>query len=76
MPPKYREVIYLYGEPNLQKTVKIDDEVQVSSATESGMEELSARLGDIPGLGRIEIDPDCTDIYPSTHLFPLHKNIP
>jgi len=59
---------YLYGEVALQKTVPIDDSKEVSLAVKTGRKILPRHFCTLPGVGKIAINPACTDIFPSMFI--------
>ncbi|KAG1827925.1 hypothetical protein EV424DRAFT_1388833 [Suillus variegatus] len=66
MPSDRKQVVVLYAEAKLQKSIDLPGSLTVARAKEEGMVAIRDHLNTIPGVPPVSLDPDCTDFYPAT----------
>lgn len=66
MPPDRKQVVVLYAETKLQKSIDLPGSLTVARAKEEGMVAIRDHLNVLPGVPSVSLDPDCTDFYPAT----------
>ncbi|KAG1745349.1 uncharacterized protein EDB91DRAFT_1246209 [Suillus paluster] len=60
-----KQVVVLYAETKLQKTIDLPGNSTVVKAKEEGMVAIKDHLNKLPGVPPVSLDPDCTDFYPA-----------
>ena len=78
MPPRalaHVQVMLVYGEQNLQKTLLMPKGLSIHKAKEMGEVELLAHLSTLSSLPKIKFDPECTDIYPKPSNYEITVNV-
>lgn len=66
MPSDRKQVVVLYAETKLQKSMDLPSTLTVAQAKEEGMVAIRDHLNALPGVPPVSLDPDCTDFYPAT----------
>ncbi|KAG2749374.1 hypothetical protein P692DRAFT_20645627, partial [Suillus brevipes Sb2] len=67
MPSDRKQVVVLYAETKLQKSIDLPGSATAANAKEEAMVAIRDHLIHIlPGVPPISLDPDCTDFYPAT----------
>ncbi|KIK37183.1 hypothetical protein CY34DRAFT_810576 [Suillus luteus UH-Slu-Lm8-n1] len=61
-----KQVVVLYAEAKLQKSMDLPGSLTVAQAKEEGMVAIRDHLNALPGVPPVSLDPDCTDFYPVT----------
>jgi hypothetical protein len=65
MPSDRKQVVVLYAETKLQKSMDLPCTLTVAQAKEEGMVAIRDHLNALPGVPSVSLDPDCTDFYPA-----------
>ncbi|KAG2062881.1 hypothetical protein BDR04DRAFT_1164519 [Suillus decipiens] len=65
MPSDRRQVVVLYAEKKLQKSINLPANFTVTKAKEEGMLAIKDHMKILPGVPPISLDPTCTDFYPA-----------
>lgn len=65
MPSDRKQVVVLYAETKLQKSIDLPGSSTVARAKEEGMIAIKDHLNLLPGVPHVSLDPDCTDFYPA-----------
>ncbi|KAG1894499.1 uncharacterized protein F5891DRAFT_717029 [Suillus fuscotomentosus] len=65
MPSDRKQVVVLYAETKLQKSIDLPGSSTVARAKEEGMMAIRDHLNILPGVPHVSLDPDCTDFYPA-----------
>lgn len=72
MPSDRKQVVVLYAETKLQKSIDLPAGSTVAEAREEGMIAIRDHLFHIlPGVLPISLDPDCTDFFTQVHHYHL-----
>ncbi|KAG0703410.1 hypothetical protein DFH29DRAFT_446482 [Suillus ampliporus] len=66
MPSDRKQVVVLYAEAKLQKSIDLPGSFTVAKAREEGMAAIRDHLQTLPGVPPVTFDPNCTDFYPAT----------
>lgn len=69
-----KQVVVLYAEAKLQKSMNLPGSLTVAQAKEEGMVAIRDHLNALPGVPPVSLDPDCTDFYPGTSLLPADRD--
>ncbi|KAG2336056.1 hypothetical protein BDR05DRAFT_953627 [Suillus weaverae] len=64
MPSDRKQVVILYAETKLQKSIDLSGSLTVASAKKEGMVAIRDHLNILPGVPPVSLDPECTDFYP------------
>jgi hypothetical protein len=67
MPSDRKQVVVLYAETKLQKSIDLPGSSTVARAKEEGMIAIKDHLNILLGVPHVSLDPDCTDFYSGTH---------
>jgi hypothetical protein len=74
MPSDRKQVVVLYAETKLQKSIDLPGSATAANAKEEAMVAIRDHLIHmLPGVPPISLDPDCTDFYPGTSLLPMYS---
>jgi FtsZ-binding cell division protein ZapB len=65
MPSDRKQVVVLYAETKLQKSIDLPGSSTVARAKEEGMIAIKDHLNLLPGVPHVSLDPECTDFYPA-----------